>query len=119
MYDEDELRRISPQLHFKGGRPKTGYRTREMLVAPIIESKSGELVGIIQFINSRHGDPFTIIAQEGVKELCETLSIALSQKSRNVQIPPSKLNYLVTEGIVSISEFESAISTARQKANRS
>ena len=116
VYDEEELRRISPQLHFqKAVDQKTGYRTREMLVAPIIESKSGELVGIIQFINSRHGDPFTIIAQEGVKELCETLSIALSQKSRNIQIPPSKLNYLVTEGIVSISEFESAISTARQK----
>lgn len=116
VYDEDELFRISPQLHFqKAVDQKTGYRTREMLVAPIVEAKSGELVGIIQFINSRHGDPFTIIAQEGVKELCETLSIAMSQKGRNIQIPPSKLNYLVTEGIVSLSEFETAIASARQK----
>lgn len=116
VYDEEELRRVSPQLHFqKAIDQKTGYRTREMLAAPIIETKTGLLVGVIQFINSRHGDPFTIIAQEGVKELCETLSIAFSQKSRVIQIPPSKLNYLVTEGIVSIAEFEAAIASARLK----
>jgi type II secretory ATPase GspE/PulE/Tfp pilus assembly ATPase PilB-like protein len=116
VYDDAELKNHSPHLHFqKAIDQKTGYRTKEMLVAPIIDASEGQLLGAVQFINSRHGEPFTAIAQEGVKELCETLAIAFTQKNKPLQIPPSKFNGLATEGILSVPEFELAISSARKK----
>ncbi|MBY0572616.1 MAG: GspE/PulE family protein [Undibacterium sp.] len=116
VYDETELRGYSPNLRFqKAIDQKTGYRTREMLVAPIICAATSSLLGVMQFINHRRGEAFTAIASEGVKELGETLAVALTQKNKSVTIPPSKLNGLVTEGILSLPEFELAISAARQK----
>lgn len=115
VYDEAELRSHSPKLHFqKVIDQRTGYRTKEMLVAPIIDADSQELLGAIQFINNRSGVAFTDVAEDGIKELCETLAIALAQKNKPLQIPPSKLNSLVTEGIVSVPEYEAAISSARK-----
>ncbi|WP_230408732.1 GspE/PulE family protein [Undibacterium flavidum] len=116
VYDEAELRDISPHLHFqKAIDGRTGYRTKEMLVAPIIDAEKSELLGAIQFINSRHGKTFSAIAQEGVRELCETLAIAFTQKNKPLPIPPSKLNGLVSDGVLSVPEFELAISSARKK----
>jgi type II secretory ATPase GspE/PulE/Tfp pilus assembly ATPase PilB-like protein len=81
VYDTAELRRISPDLHFQQGvDQRTSYRTREMLVAPLIAEENNELLGVLQFINHRAGGPFTDLAVEGVRELCKTLSVALSQR---------------------------------------
>ena len=116
VYDAAELLAISPHLHFqKAIDQRTGYRTKEMLGAPIIDADKGELLGVIQFINSRHGKPFASIAQEGVRELCETLAIAFTQKNKPLQIPPSKFNGLMADGVLSMPEFELAISSARKK----
>ena len=116
VYDESELATYSPQLHFqKAVDHKTGYRTKEMLAAPIVDAANGQLLGVIQFINSRYGEPFAVIAHEGVKELCETLAIAFTQKTKQAQIPPSKYNALLTEGVISIAELELAVSSARKK----
>ncbi|MBR7800400.1 GspE/PulE family protein [Undibacterium sp. FT137W] len=116
VYDEAELRQISTHLHFqKAIDQRTGYRTKEMLVAPILDADNGELLGAIQFINSRHGQAFTAIAQEGVRELCETMAIAFTQKNKPLHIPPSKFNGLVSDGVLSVPEFELAISSARKK----
>ena len=58
VYDEAELRALSPELQFQRGvDQRTGYRTREMLVAPL-QDKAGELLGVVQFINHRGGGPF-------------------------------------------------------------
>lgn len=116
VYDEAELISYSPHLHFqKVIDQKTGYRTKQMLVAPIIDAETTQLLGAIQFINQKRGEPFTAIATEGVKELCETLAIALTQKNKPLVIPPSKFNFLVADGILSAPEFELAISAARRK----
>jgi hypothetical protein len=51
VYDDAELRRLSPELQFQRGvDQRTGYRTREMLVAPLV-SRHDELLGVVQFIN--------------------------------------------------------------------
>jgi type II secretory ATPase GspE/PulE/Tfp pilus assembly ATPase PilB-like protein len=116
VYDDAELLKHSPQLHFQQViDQRTGYRTKQMLVAPIIEKQTEQLIGVIQFINNLHGEAFTSIAEEGVQELCDTLAIAMSQKNKPLAIPASKLNFLVSEGILSVPEFELAISSARKK----
>src|SRR5215813_854019 len=56
VYDENELRSLSPQLRFlKEVDKRTGYRTKQMLVAPVVEAGSNELIGVVQAINTRSG----------------------------------------------------------------
>ncbi|CAN7183859.1 GspE/PulE family protein [Pseudoduganella sp. LjRoot289] len=115
VYDEAELKRLSPELRFQHGvDQRTGYRTREMLVAPLIAVQSKELLGVIQFINNRDGGPFSQIALDGVKELCETLSVALSQRMKPPQYVRTKYDGLVADAVLSGTELETAKRTARK-----
>ena len=81
VYDENELRSLSPGLRFlKEVDKRTGYRTKQMLVAPVVDSTAGELIGVVQAINTRSGQPFSPLAEEGVVNLCETMAIAFKQR---------------------------------------
>ena len=82
VYDDQELKSYSPQLNFlKEVDKRTGYRTKQMLVAPVIDSTSRELMGVIQIINSRGGQPFSAMIEEGVSHFAETLAIAFRQRA--------------------------------------
>ncbi|MFD2368009.1 GspE/PulE family protein [Pseudoduganella sp. GCM10020061] len=117
VYDDAELRRLSPELSFQRGvDQRTGYRTREMLVAPLVAVQNGELLGVIQFINNRAKGPFSDICLEGVKELCETLSVALSQRMKPAQLVRTKYDALVADAVISPSEFEQAQRSARKES---
>jgi type II secretory ATPase GspE/PulE/Tfp pilus assembly ATPase PilB-like protein len=115
VYDEDELRRYSPALKFQRGvDQRTGYRTRQMLVAPLLAVQSGELLGVVQFINTRGGGPFSAICAEGVQQLCETLSVALSQRLRAPKELRTKYDALVSEAVLSAPELALATCSARK-----
>src|SRR5512135_1096806 len=56
VYDENELRGINPNLRFLQEVDKrTGYRTKQMLVAPIVDQQTSELIGVVQLINNKAG----------------------------------------------------------------
>ena len=83
VYDDTELKSVNPSLRFLQEVDKrTGYRTREMLVAPIVDAQNEELLGVVQIINNKLGAPFAVVAEEGVKGLCETLAIAFTQRNK-------------------------------------
>src|SRR3569832_268780 len=117
VYDQDELNAFSPPLHFlEEVDRKTGYRTRQMLVAPLLNPQSSEqLLGVIQLINTRAGGPFDAMAEEGVNELCATLAIAFAQ--RLGAAPPIRSRYaaLISGAVLSPPEFELATRSARRK----
>lgn len=116
VYDEDELRNLSPQLKFlKEVDRRTGYRTKQMLVVPILEAGTNELVGVVQIINSRTADSFGPPAEEGAVNLCETLAIALKQRQKPAQSLRGKYDALVTNAILSAEEIELATRSARRK----
>ena len=116
VYDESELARHSAHLRFLPDVDKrTGYRTKQMLVAPIIEADSKELVGVIQVINNKAGIPFPPMVEEGVVELAQTLSVALRQRQQQVGTVKTKYDSLVTDAKLSAAEFELATRTARRK----
>ena len=70
VYDDLELKSYSPVMKFlKEVDRRTGYRSKQMLVAPIIDTQSDELRGVVQLINSRHDTPFPALAEEGVQGL--------------------------------------------------
>ena len=56
VYDDTELKKFNPKLRFlQEVDRRTGYRTKQMLVCPIIESAGAELVGVLQLINHKSG----------------------------------------------------------------
>ena len=117
VYDEKELAQYSPHLRFLQEVDKrTGYRTKQMMVAPILDETTKDLVGVIQVINNKAGAPFTLMIQEGVEELAQTMAVALRQHQRQQSSAvKNKYDYLVTDGVLSAAEFELATRTARRK----
>src|SRR5258708_15159355 len=94
VYDEGELKAHNPNLRFLQEVDKrTGYRTKQMLVAPIVEGGSSDLIGVIQIINNKAGVPFGALTEEGVAELSQTLAIAFKQRQKP-QVAKTKYDYL-------------------------
>jgi len=117
VYDDNELKSYSPQLNFlKQVDSKTGYRTKQMLVAPVIDAQNKELIGVVQLINSKTGQPFPpVMAEEGITLLCETLAIALRQRQKPAMQVRGKYDHLVTNAVISAEELELATRSARRK----
>ncbi len=116
VYDENELKRLSPQLRFlKEVDKRTGYRTKQMLVTPVMEVGTNELVGVIQIINNHVDEAFGTLAEEGITHLCETLSIALKQRQRTPNTVKGKYDGLVANAVLSGEEMELATRSARRK----
>jgi hypothetical protein len=114
VYDEAELKQLSPDLEFMHKVDKrTGYRTQQMLAGPLVNGHSGELLGVVELINTHSGLAFSALMEEGFKELCETLSIAFVKRLRPAI--RSKYDALVSNAIVSASELELASRSARRK----
>src|SRR6185436_18178405 len=116
VYDENELRALNSNLRFLQEVDKrTGYRTKQMLVAPILEAGSNELIGVIQIIHNKAGVPFGALAEEGVSELSQTLAIAFKQRQKPMVVK-TKYDYLIADAVLSAGEFELASRQARKKA---
>lgn len=78
VYDEAELRTHAPDLRFQPGVDRrTGYRTREMLAAPLL--RDGAVLGVVQLINNLGGGAFSPEIVAGVGSLAEVLASALQR----------------------------------------
>ena len=116
VYDDKELKAYSPQLNFlKQVDLKTGYRTKQMLVVPVTDSQSKDLIGVIQLINSKSGQPFPPVMEEGAAHVAETLAIAARQRQKPVAGLKGKYDHLVSNAVISAEELELATRSARRK----
>ena len=116
VYDDAELKSLNPNLRFLQEVDKrTGYRTKQMLVAPIVDNQNQELIGVIQIINNKAGVPFGALAEDGVAELAQTLAIAFRQRQKPALVK-TKYDYLISDAVLSAGEFELASRQARKKA---
>src|SRR4249920_2187164 len=116
VYDENELRGLSPQLRFlKEVDKRTGYRTKQMLVGPVVEAATSELVGVVQAINTKSGHSFSALAEEGMANLCETLAIAFKQRQKQQTVIRGRYDALVANAVLSAEEMELALRSARRK----
>ena len=116
VYDDAELKSYSAQLNFlKAVDAKTGYRTKQMLVAPVLDAKAKDLIGVVQIINNKAGQPFPSMMEEGVLSLTETLAIAFRQRQGPMMQVRSKYDGLVTNAVISGEELELAQRSARRK----
>ncbi len=101
VYDDEMLKKIHPALTFlKEVDKRSGYRTREMLVAPILDGKV--LYGVLQIINNKSEQPFGDLDIEGVSQLCKTLATAIRHRiheaEESVRRMVTKYDGLVSDG---------------------
>ncbi|WP_300449164.1 GspE/PulE family protein [Accumulibacter sp.] len=116
VYDDRELASHSPSLRFlKEIDRRTGYRSKQMLVAPIVNVQSNELLGVVQLINSRSDAPFPAVAEEGIQALAQTLAVAFAQRQKTPELRRTRYDALVSEAIISAAEFDLAQRSARRK----
>ncbi|MGZ5089203.1 MAG: ATPase, T2SS/T4P/T4SS family [Usitatibacter sp.] len=117
VYDDAELKQYSPNLSFlKAVDQRTGYRSKQMLIAPILGGDSGtELMGVIQLINNLAGQPFSSLHDEGVVELSKTLAIAFRVRQQMPGTVQSKFEYLVIDNVIAAGELDLATKAARRK----
>jgi len=116
VYDEEALRQIHPSLTFLQQVDKrSGYRTRQMLVAPILDGST--LHGVLQVINSKSDEPFGELEVDGVAELCRTLATAIRQRVKKAdegaRKKATKFDGLVADGVLTEAELNQCISDAR------
>ena len=113
-YNDKELQSINPQLRFdKSWDKKTGYKTTQVLVAPITYNKF--LLGVIQLINKKNGDVFGKEDERSVKEIAKVLGIAIFNNHRDAQkTKPTRFDYLIANNIISHKDLTEAMSRARK-----
>lgn len=119
VHDHEALIRIHPSLSFLQEVDKrSGYRTRQMLVAPVIDGEV--LYGVLQIINNRSDQAFGRLEEDGAFQLCKTLGIAIRQRLRKVEDgqrrKATKYDGLVAEGVLSFDELSSCIQKAREES---
>ncbi len=114
-YDAAELARVSPKLHFDSSWDKrTGFRTAQILAMPILHESRASL-GVIQLLNKKRGGRFTKDDEAGAARLVKTLAIAFHNQQQIGQRRVGKFDYLLSQGLISQEELNSAIGSARSK----
>jgi type II secretory ATPase GspE/PulE/Tfp pilus assembly ATPase PilB-like protein len=116
VYDDNELSGVDDQLTFdKSWDQKTGYRTKQALVYPIIFQKY--LMGALQLINLTNGGSFTDEDEKTVADLSKIIGIALYNQKRIAARGgrTNKYDYLLENHLLTQKELTKAITDARQK----
>ncbi len=113
VYDTKALHRISPELQFdRQWDEKTGYQTRQVLVAPIVHAR--QLLGVIQLLNKKNGPSFTQEDQSSLLDILKVLGLAFYKNQKLAQhTKPTKFDFLLTHNIISGNELDQAMSRAR------
>ncbi|MRV71517.1 GAF domain-containing protein [Duganella sp. FT92W] len=112
VYDEAELRRVDPELSFQQGVDRrTGYRTQQMLAAPIIDER-GAVQGVLQLINNRKGGPFDALVEEGVQHICDSLAIAMLNSQKTPARERGRFAAMLPETVVPRAQLELAMHSA-------
>ncbi|MET0334715.1 MAG: ATPase, T2SS/T4P/T4SS family [Rhizobacter sp.] len=119
VYDDDALKQIHPNLSFlKEVDKRSGYRTKQMLVVPILDGQT--LHGVIQVINNKSDRPFGELELEGARQLSKTLATAIRQRMQKAEEGQrrraTKYDGLVADGVLTADELQQCIQTSREEA---
>src|SRR5690606_24830974 len=115
VYDRSELNVLGE--HFRCVQEvdkRSGYRTKQMLVAPILHGGEPELFGVVQIINSKNDLSFSPMIVERLGEICQTLAIAFKQRQKQQLLGKTRYDHLIIEDVISAAEFALATRQARE-----
>ena len=117
VYNEAELKQYGPNLQFlQVVDQKTGFRSREMLVVPILKAADGTLLGVLQLMNRAAKQSFSSDLCDGAQLLAKTLAVALQQRksSANPFVPQHKYHQLIVSGILSPAAWQVALKESQK-----
>jgi len=118
VYDDEALKRIHPHLTFlKEVDKRSGYRTKQMMVVPILDGDV--LHGVVQVINNKSDVPFGELEVEGASQLSKTLATAIRQRMQKEQESQrrraTKYDGLLADGVLTQDELQKCIAKAREE----
>ena len=115
-YDEHELSMINKDLSFDSSwDEKSKYKTKQILTVPIFFKKY--VIGVLQLINKKGGDRFSIEDQNSATEMAKVLGIAFFNQKKMAQKSQkrTKFDYLLNNNLITQQELSNAISMARDR----
>ncbi len=123
VYDDAALKRIHPSLAFlKEVDKRSGYRTKQMLVMPILDGEY--LHGVLQVINNKGDAPFGELELEGATQLCKTLATAIRHRAEKAskliddaaRSKATKYDGLLSDGVLTAEQLSDCVAQARNQA---
>lgn len=114
VYDAQELKKINSGLCFDSSwDKKTGFRTRQVLAAPILYNKN--LMGVIQILNKKIGiGKFSDDDVGFVKEISDVLGIAFFNQERFTKRRKTRFDYLISHDLLKEEDLENVWEGSRE-----
>lgn len=114
-YDTGELKKLDQELSFDvSWDKKSGFRTRQILAAPIFHNTT--LMGVVQILNKKTGvGRFTDEEQGFLQEIAEVLGVAFYNQERYVRRRKTRFDYLIQRDFLREEELDSAWEEARER----
>ena len=114
-YNQAELKAIDFELTFDSSwDKKSGFRTRQILAAPIFYED--QLMGVIQILNKKFGEGKFSEDEVGLAmEIAEVLGVAFYNQQRFSRRRKTRFDFLITRGLIKEEEMEAAWDEAREQ----
>ncbi len=114
-YNQAELKAMDFELTFDSSwDKKSGFRTKQILAAPIFYED--QLMGVIQILNKKFGDGKFSEEEVGLAmEIAEVLGVAFYNQQRFARRRKTRFDFLLTRGLIKEDEMESAWEEAREQ----
>jgi type II secretory ATPase GspE/PulE/Tfp pilus assembly ATPase PilB-like protein len=113
-YDSDELKNIDKELSFDiSWDKKSGYKTKQILAAPIFYSSA--LMGVLQVLNRKTGSGrFSEEEKSILMEISQVLGLAFYNQERMTKRRKTRFDWLLTRDLIKEEELDNAWDEARE-----
>ena len=113
-YDIEELKKIDKELTFDlSWDKKTGFRTKQILAAPIFHEKT--LMGVVQLLNKKAGSGKFSDDEKGfLQEISDVLGVAFHNQERYARRRKTRFDYLISRDLLKEDELDSAWEESRE-----
>ncbi len=113
-YDVAELKMIDKELAFDlSWDKKSGFRTKQILAAPIFHDKT--LMGVLQILNKKGGTGKFSEDEKGfLQEISEVLGVAFFNQERYARRRKTRFDYLISHDLLKEEELDSAWEESRE-----
>ncbi|MCE5262821.1 MAG: GspE/PulE family protein [Deltaproteobacteria bacterium] len=113
-YDVGEIKGIDKELSFDlSWDKKSGFRTKQILAAPIYHNKT--LMGVVQILNKKAGSGKFSEDEKGfLEEISDVLGVAFYNQERYARRRKTRFDYLITHDLLKEEELDSAWEESRE-----
>jgi type II secretory ATPase GspE/PulE/Tfp pilus assembly ATPase PilB-like protein/GAF domain-containing protein len=113
-YDVAEQKKIDKELTFDlSWDKKTGFRTKQILAAPIFHNKI--LMGVVQILNKKTGSGKFSDDEKGfLQEISDVLGVAFYNQERYARRRKTRFDYLISHDLLKDEELDCAWEESRE-----